>query len=511
MSKRLITQPAAAAVLVAFRRTLPMLVKINPITTRWARIACSAVLVSAISLSVIADNSASGPSGPGAAALASEVATGGDEYDSKGNSSRTKEIPRSKTLVNPGHLRLVGGYRAPHFSGTTYGPVDSTGAARGGGTIHRIGDRYYGYCLNSEQRNHIEGTLSSQRIVEGYTSTPIGKGNDVQQWPMMKHARHWSRDDIFSDMVKQGELDDGTTIPNGCAYDPVTQRIYVSLYDIYKGASDHTPSQWVAAIDFESGRIDDDVRPSLPDIMGPFGGGLLIAPEGWAERHVGGRRLGLARGGLTGGQGGSSGPAIAFMPDTARGPTVPVEAMRFVNNATINADRLRHENDSCERTSPYEFRDHAERGLPLYESICGTVGWVYPVDPVSGEGYFATSSIRGNPAWVDHEQWKGVVWMVRSPTGELRYDKQNEGLSDGSASVMYVYDPDDFASAVAGEMLPGQIRGEFSRWDSQGVPGIPRSCTYDPSANLLWVFYTRSWERYGTRYPVWAAYELVRN
>ncbi|PAY16593.1 hypothetical protein CKO51_25800 [Rhodopirellula sp. SM50] len=379
-----------------------------------------------------------------------------------------------RSLFSPDKMRLVGGYRFPHFNTPT---TASTGFAWGGGTIATIDGKIHAWCLNNE---------NSKQVVEGVLSVPMGTPDTPpDKWPMLSNGAVWSRSQLFDETGMNGYH-----LPNGMVFDYESRRLFLSCYSRYDTTPD--PPQWIAAVQYPQKTVVSDFAPALPDnLMSVFGGGMMLAPKSWADKHASGHRLCLARGGFPSGQGGSYGPAAAVLTGKSSIKTI----MRFAANYEIGKD--------VADGPPFPTKEKIERGFNDYESH---LTWVFSPD---GETGYFTGEIRGNPAWLDHPDYKGVIWVLRASKGDLRYEYQTEGGSQTHRNVIYVYDPDDFTKVAHGQLKPDQVRGKFYKLDSQGVPGIARSVIYDQETKLLWVFYTKSWSYYVERHPILAAYKLV--
>lgn len=393
-----------------------------------------------------------------------------------------------KKLVELSDLEFVGGLRVPRFSNHEKA-VRTLGFPWGGMTIRTREDGVI--------EAFVENGQQGRQVLQITRSGSLGTGTNPLAWPTMSQGYVWHFTELFP-----GATHTEACTPYGLCVDDENNRLWVSCKSNYN-PSNTNMSYWVNSVDLET-KLCSDARAQINDRMQRYGGGLTIIDQEWADENVQGRRLGLFAGGLAGGQGGSAGPTLAVMENIPLDNPTFTPLMCFVDTSQVGADNI--------NGAPYPTKEKVERAFNDYDS---SVNWAHdpeypapsggPIEPV---GYFATSSIRGDGAWIDHPQYKGALMLTRQPVGLISYPYQTECLSKYYANNLYVYDPDDFAKSARGEIARDSIRGELYRWADYGSK--KRSVCYDKRAGYLWLYVTQYWQPAGTpeKYPILVAFKL---
>lgn len=395
----------------------------------------------------------------------------------------------AKELVTPDRLELVGGYRVPLYDTNANPHVSRSSGYPWGGMAA------YTFSSGEVVVWHENGEQGGQ-VIESRSTTPMGAADTPPaQWPLLEEARSpdrvWTKGELFGNRASSGFV-----IPQGLAFDPEGNRLWVSARSTYATGPD--PIQWLAAIEYPS-RTVSSVIPKLTLSAQSYGGGLGIIPRDFADKYLGGRRLGFLSGGYESGQRASSGPTLAAIPLEPQSEPQPIELMRWFTTAQVGS------------TPFVQGHPYVCQSFPDYTS---TMPWHYPV--TNGVGYWPGNTIRGNGAWVDTPTISSVCYMAVRGAGAQTYAAQTEGGGAPRRNSLYVFDPQAFAEVAQGTAKPVGVAREryqfydWSRDSNGGIPNLARSLSFDAGSGLLWIYYPQAWTKAGFtgKFPIVAAYRV---
>ena len=204
-----------------------------------------------------------------------------------------------------------------------------------------------------------------------------------------------------------------------------------------------------------------EIAPPLnaaPLKMQRVGGGFCAIPAWFADQYTGGRRLGVGCGGYLSGQASSLGPTLAAA-SLQGGRLDSLKLMEFAWTSASKSHRERRPGDY------QDYRKHVFQPK-----------WMVPSDP-GGEGYWFTSRIGGNPAWIDEPHVHGHMVFVRQGYGDFWYRSQGqrgwENFTKTNRNMVYVYDPKQFAEVAQKQRPVWAVRGQYDVWHKMrgGVGG----------------------------------------
>ena len=424
-----------------------------------------------------------------------------------GNRCDAFQAPSSESsqrqLVKAGDLKLVGGYRVP------VAEIDKQNTRYLTGSFDRLNGKWIAH-------HGISG-----RIIEYREPGEMGKGG-FSSWPELVPGRNGRP---FSAVDKIGAggvlwLDNNRVLCSG-------RKSYRSGYE----------ARWVSEWNLSNSQekliplYDSSLGDGSPQDTGnfhihqAFGKGFVRIPTEFANRYTGGRTIGMGRGGY----------------DVLGSPLGPALAAFKEGDTKIESILLDYPYQSgvARRDSNYSFSESAGHPsqLPMWK------------DPDHDGGYWISGD-SSQPAWVDHSEFKGVVFCASQVRGTMDYRAQGDGGSgqmfavtnpelfyspDSSgfnrgghedepqnqsltpatyARVLYIYDPDQLADVANGSRNPWECnptRYEFPQtgisWSENGKnPSLVRGLFWDNERQLLWASITNVWK--GNKFAVLAAYQL---
>lgn len=286
---------------------------------------------------------------------------------------------------------------------------------------------------------------------------------DLSTWPLLKAtdyiASEWR---VHGGAVTMGvhQLD--------------AQTLFVSARSGY--ATPPTSEPWLQRFDLRSRQWLAPVKPKGAQIQ-HHAGGFCRIPKWFADKHFGGRTVGLCAGGYESGQGSSMGPAL-----TAVDRETLTDGLLLLSYPWA-ADKAKRER----RPADYER---------------GGLGWA--IEPDGDVGYWSVESQHGGGAWVDTGKYHGLLYFIRQGRGRLEYKLQTECFSRDRLSRLYIYDPADLARVAAEQLEPFEVRGTVTDWHE---PGVARGATWD--GEHLYVFQEGTWKPGVERYPSIHVFEVV--
>ena len=368
-----------------------------------------------------------------------------------------EDQPLTKKLPTPENLTLVGGWIVPH-------------AAIEGQTTSFAAPTFSTYVLGGK-RYFWHGLHGSTGLIMRFQAPAMGTGT-AESWPELEESRITCRPygEVTAQVAYCGL--------SGFYFDPEKDRLWVSGRSSYSTISYQGP--WLVTVDKAASLqpiVNKAVRPTHATIQGN-GGGFVRIPKGFADQYLGGRELGLARGGYESGQESLAGPSLTAI-SLSGSKFNGVIGIRYGDFAGPKSQRERRPGDYNLRP-----RDATPRDTP-------GIDWAF--EPEGDSSVWFAEGVKGNPAWISNASIEGLCFLVYRGVGDIYYKKfdmlQPEGFSYTGKTSLYTYSPKDIAKVASGQMRPHEIHGHFVDWESGTVPGIPRSMQYDPQTNHLFVEY----------------------
>lgn len=351
-----------------------------------------------------------------------------------------------RMLLQASQLRRVGGWRVPPDVHSGKSMAYSEGGI----------DVCDGHLWLSHHA-HLDA-VAKFKIPDG-----VGTSDDINEWPLLEAV-----DFVRSDWQVQG----GAKTMGVQQTDART--LLVSARSGY--ATPPSSGPWLQRFDLQERRWLDPLKPKGAKIQ-HHAGGFCRVPQWFADKHFGGRTVGLCVGGYESGQGSSMGPALAV-----------VDPETFTDGVTL-------------LSYPWAGEKHQrEQRPPDYDP--SALGWA--IEPDADTGYWSAETQRGGGAWVDTGKYHGLVYFIRQGRGPLDYKLQTECFSRDRVSRVYIYDPADLARVVAGELEPHEPRGTVSPWSE---PGVARGATWN--GERLYVFHEGTWSGNVESYPSIHVFEVV--
>ncbi len=365
----------------------------------------------------------------------------------------------SKPLLEPRHLKAVGGWRFPSEGAGGKG----LGFSRGGMYVeHGSGDERLLYVYGHQQAKdcHVLKVSLSEM------------GSDVSNrlnWPSALPVRLLKGTHTIPHNSPYA-----VCRPNGDGPLLTTGRVF------YATTAEQFVGPWMNWFDEADGATASLAVDPWVDRRPTFGGGFCNIPAWFADEFLDGRDFGVGFGGYESGQGSSPGPSL-FVAD------------RPANHATAL--------DRCFELLSFRWgggkneREHrpADYKKPL---------WGPPTE--DGIGWWQADIVSAGPAWIDTPDLTGLCYWSIQGLGDLEYRLQSTAFSRERRVRLYVYDPNQLAKVARGELRPHQVRGKFCDWDSPFDDGAnavrwPIGAYWDAKDQLLYVSYQQSG---GGRYEV---------
>lgn len=418
-----------------------------------------------------------------------------------GDAAGDAEEESARRLVSAENLQLVGGFRVPQAS------IDGDNTRYMSGSIDRLGGKW------------IANHGVSGRIIEYTEPEAMGTGPS-ETWPELipgRNGRPFATVDKISASGVQW-LDEDRVLCSG-------RKSYRSGFE----------PRWAALFNLETGEetllhIED---PSLAEednfhLHQAFGAGFTRIPQAFADRHTGGRTIGIGRGGY----------------DVLGSPLGPALAAFDVADSQIDYVLLDHPQEHpARRDSMYQYPVN-EAGETIHQ---------LPIwrDPDETGGFWQAGDV-GAAAWVDNDAFTGLVFPVSQGRGALDYRAQGDGGSGFFFTVLapevfyspesnggnrgghedepwnqsmpparyyqglYIYDPAQLAEVLAGEREPWECtahRSDFPldediAWAPEGQKSFSRvrGLHWDAERELIWAVISNVWNDH--RFAVLAAYRL---
>ncbi|HBQ12965.1 MAG TPA: hypothetical protein DEF51_18125 [Myxococcales bacterium] len=416
------------------------------------------------------------------------------------DASDAGEVSRRR-LVSADDLRLVGGFRVPAAV------IDGDNTRYLSGSFDRLNGKW------------IANHGVSGRIIEYTEPAAMGSGPS-DTWPELVPGRDGlpftTVDRVSASAVLW--LDEDRVLCSG-------RKSYRSGFE----------PRWAAIFDLATGEetllhLED---PSLDErgnfhVQQAFAGGFARIPRAFADRHTGGRTIGIGRGGY----------------DVLGSPLGPALGAFDLEDERVEVVLLDHPNANPARRDPDYQYPVDEAGETIHQ---------LPIwrDPDEVDGFWQAGDV-GSAAWIDHEALTGVMFPVSQGRGALDYRAQGDGGSGAYFTVLdpetfyspassggnraghedepwnrampparyhrglYVYDPDELAEVAAGAREPWECtahRFDFPldadiSWQPEGGRSFSqvRGLYWDDERQLVWAAITHVWDDH--RFAVLAAYRL---
>ncbi|QDG50579.1 hypothetical protein FIV42_07475 [Persicimonas caeni] len=407
----------------------------------------------------------------------------------------------SRTLVSAANLRLVGGFRVPQAS------IDGDNTRYMSGSIDRLNGKW------------IANHGVSGRIIEYTEPDTMGTG-PTDTWPELVPGRNGQPLATVEKVSPSGVhwLDEDRVLASG-------RKSYRSGFE----------PKWATIFNLETGdetllHIED---PSLDEngnfhVQQAFAAGFTRIPQAFADQHTDGRTIGIGRGGY----------------DVLGSPLGPALAAFDLADTQVDYVLLDHPTSHPARRDPDYQYPVDEAGETIHQ---------LPIwrDADETDGFWQAGDV-GPAAWVDHDDFKGLVFPVSQGRGALDYRAQGDGGSGAFFTVLdpvtfyspdsgggnrgghedepwnqsmpparyhqslYVYDPAELAEVLAGEREPWECtahRSDFPLDDSiswapegQRTFSRVRGLFWDDERELIWAVIGNVWNDH--RFAVLAAYSL---
>lgn len=394
--------------------------------------------------------------------------------------------PITTQLVTGTNLHLVGGFRVPA------GVIDGVNTSYLSGAFDRMNGKWIA--------NH---SGVNDRIIEYIEPGDMGTG-DPFQWPLLTLGRNGQP---FLSVDKIG--------PAGVFW-LGADRVLCSGRKGYRSGFE---PNWMCEFNLSDGTesLIPLANPAFDEnenfhLHQSFGGGFCRIPQSYADVHTDGRVIGLGRGGYDV-SGSPLGPALAAWRQTDQYPSEVLIDYPFSRTGAIARD------------TDYVVPPNGE-----------VTDWLH--SPVDGVGKWQSGN-SSTPAWVDHPQFRGILFCTVQVRGTIDYRAQGDGgsgimfavtdptvfysaNSSGAnrggheeevenqtlppahyARVLYVYDPENLNAEPARYEFP--LEG-ISLSDHYKQPSVVKGLFWDNERQLLWACISNV--HTDQKYAILAAFEL---
>lgn len=358
----------------------------------------------------------------------------------------------SKPLLEPRHLKAIGGWRLPPAGAGGKG----LGFSRGGMYVeHGPGDARLLYVYGHSQAKDCH--LLKVSLAE--------MGNDMPNrldWPSALPVRLLKGTHTIAQNTPYA-----VCRPNAGGPLLTTGRVF------YATKAEQFVGPWMNWFDETDGTTSPLAVDRSVDRRPTFGGGFCDIPAWFADEFLDGRNFGVGFGGYESGQGSSPGPSL-FVAD------------RPANHAT--------ELDRCLELLSFRWgggkSEREQRPADYKKPI-----WGPPTE--DGIGWWQADTVSAGPVWIDTPDVTGLCYWSVQGLGDLEYSLQSKTFSRERRVRLYVYGPDQLAKVARGELRPHQVRGNFFEWDlpfddGRNAVRWPIGAYWDAKDQLLYVSYQQS-------------------
>jgi len=387
-------------------------------------------------------------------------------------SGSTDVHPSRRQLLQLSDLRFVGAFKLPQEACGA-----STGYAPGCLALRKVNGKAR---LFADAHIYSGGKIYEVDVPALARDEPYPTASIVHEWGDIYHGRKRNQAGQFYELNER--------IPtNGLRWDEARQQLWWVYGEKYNTENQEAPTFGFTHIEGETTTAHGPWK--LAAAQSWQRGGTLEIPQWFADKHTGGRRLGIGFGGYYSiFKGGSYGPALlaAAEPQEGKQPS-HVMLLGYPDP------------HFCIRDANYH---HVVAGWMGRDPV-DDVGTWNATDEIGGETY------AGGAVWIDAADKHGVLFFVSLGTGRIAYE-DGAVTSEDRTNALYIYDPDELAEVASGTKQswePTPRRYPLKN-PSPGLVGRPAGVAYDAESRRLYVVFVHAYVQGEEAYPAVVVYQI---
>jgi len=377
-----------------------------------------------------------------------------------------------KQLLALSDLKFVGAFKLPQKA-----CGQSTGFATGCLALRRNGSKL---TLLSDSHLGTGGAVYEIEPASLATGQPYATATVKRELPDIYQGHKRKADRTSYEL-------NGLVPTTGLRWDDASSSLWWAYGEKYNTENQTAPSFGATKIEGETLTARGPWKVTLPQSWQR--GGTLEIPAWFAERHCGGKRLGVGFGGYYSiFKGGSYGPALAA-----------VGKLNDSGESSCTVLLGYPEPHFCPREGNYK---HASAGWMGRDPQGGRGTW-NATDEIGGEIHSAGA------IWIDAPEKHGVLFFCSLGTGRIAYE--DGGVQcEGRENSLFVYDPLDLAKVAAGKLKSWQPAAKQYKLENPapGLSGRAAGVAYDATTRRLYVVFTEAYLEGEEAYPVVVVYQI---